>query len=107
MRARIADTWGDPSIRDWWLPDGEGHRPIIKALRAFNREREATPRDRQGEDVRNMRGLFSQLKVEGNARAGDAIIAGLGSMDTGQIGGKTREGVEGLGQEGLGVKDEG
>lgn len=79
MRARIADTWGDPSIRDWWLPDGEGHRPIIKALRAFNREREATPRDRQGEDVRNMRGLFSQMKID--ARAGDAIIAGLGSME--------------------------
>jgi len=61
IRNRLAQQWNQPEIKDWWLPDWEGIRPIIKSIHDFNKERESQPQDKDGKDVREMRGLFNNM----------------------------------------------
>ncbi|KAL8697677.1 MAG: hypothetical protein Q9224_002192, partial [Gallowayella concinna] len=39
MRGKLANLWGIPELRQWWLPSEEGYPPIIRSIRAFIEER--------------------------------------------------------------------
>jgi hypothetical protein len=50
-------------VSDWWLPNGEGLPPIIRSIRAFVADRARAPRDKKGEDLRDMKGFFNALSL--------------------------------------------
>jgi hypothetical protein len=48
----------------WWLPNDEGYPPIIRSIRTFVEERTASARDVPTEDLRDMKAIFSSLKLD-------------------------------------------
>ncbi len=60
----MADVWGIPEVKHWWLSDETQCPPIIRSIHAFMKDRltsvEGQPRS---EDQRNIKGIFSQLSV--------------------------------------------
>ncbi|KAL8947483.1 MAG: hypothetical protein Q9222_006240 [Ikaeria aurantiellina] len=69
LRHKMADTWGIPEIRQWWLPNNEGYPPIVRSIRSFIEERTSKiskPGDQdEQESIREMKGLFDKLNVVG------------------------------------------
>ena len=62
LRNRMLEGWGlEPS--DWWLPNDEGCPPIIRSIKNFILERNAQPKDQTSDDLREMRGIFSNLTL--------------------------------------------
>lgn len=63
MRKRMSELW-NVDVMHWWLPNDEGYPRIIRAIREFIQYRAAgTPTDAAGADVRDMSGIFRDLKV--------------------------------------------
>lgn len=66
----MADTWS-VDVSDWWLPNGEGETPSIKATKQMtvnrDRIRSTAPRDRMddgfSDDLKEMTGLFKILDM--------------------------------------------
>ncbi|KAL8815435.1 MAG: hypothetical protein Q9223_005423 [Gallowayella weberi] len=65
MRGKLANLWGIPQLRHWWLPNEEGYPPIIRSIRAFIEERtQKSGNQPKAEDVRTMKGLFEKLNID-------------------------------------------
>ena len=65
----MAELWGIPDIRHWWLPNEEGYLPIIRSIRSFIEERTLKPGNQpQTEDLRNMKAIFSKLSINDNEK---------------------------------------
>ena len=62
----MAELWSLPELLHWWLPNDEGYPPIVRSIRAFIEERTQPNRQSQTEDVRNMKGLFANISLEGD-----------------------------------------
>jgi len=71
MRRRMAELFRDSSCIRWWLPNDDGFTPIIQNVRAFADERNATAVSAQGENVRQIRNVFSKMHI------GPPVDAGL------------------------------
>jgi hypothetical protein len=48
----------------WWLPNDESYPPIIRSIRKFVEERTSDARDDPTEDLRDMKAIFAQLKLD-------------------------------------------
>jgi hypothetical protein len=48
----------------WWLPNDEKYLPIIRSIRSFVGERTSQARDVPAEDLRDMKAIFSSLKLD-------------------------------------------
>lgn len=48
----------------WWLPNDESYPPIIRSIRKFVKERTSGARDVPTEDLRDMKAIFAQLKLD-------------------------------------------
>ena len=63
-RMKMSEMWQLPEINHWWLPHEERFHPILKAIRAFSKERASRPSDDHQEDIRDMKAIFSKLNIE-------------------------------------------
>ncbi|KAI9732649.1 MAG: hypothetical protein M1834_003986 [Cirrosporium novae-zelandiae] len=113
LRYKLSEFWSIPSVRTWWLPDGENLTPILCALRAFIQERTLPPTTdfsmggelddlaREKENIREMKGLFAGLTLSEDGSSsgfGDSpdSVGTLGSSrDSGQS--PQSQGVHGTG----------
>lgn len=58
----MLESWGlEPS--DWWLPNDEGCPRIIRSIKNFILERSSQPKDQTSDDLREMKGIFSNLTL--------------------------------------------
>lgn len=48
----------------WWLPNDEYYPPIIRSIRRFVEERTSQARDVPTEDLRDMKAIFSSMKLD-------------------------------------------
>ncbi|KAF2877464.1 hypothetical protein BDV95DRAFT_148818 [Massariosphaeria phaeospora] len=62
LRNKMLEQWG-LEHSDWWLPDDEGCRPIIRSIKDFITERTTAPKDQTSEDLREMKGIFTTLTI--------------------------------------------
>ncbi|KAL8776857.1 MAG: hypothetical protein Q9213_008106 [Squamulea squamosa] len=55
LRGKLANLWGLPELRHWWLPNEEGYPSIIRSIRAFidDRTPNAGNQSKAEEDVRD------------------------------------------------------
>ncbi|KAI6376737.1 hypothetical protein MCOR25_002702 [Pyricularia grisea] len=70
MRNMMADLFEDPTCVRWWLPNNEGFSPVLRAVRAFADERNATSVSAQSENAPDVRHIFSKLHLSGLAKRG-------------------------------------
>ena len=68
----MAELWGLPELLQWWLPNDEGYPPIVRSIRSFIEDRPHHLQP-QGEDMRNMKAIFSKMSI--HADAADAASA--------------------------------
>lgn len=68
FRTKMAELWSIPEIQHWWLPGDEGYPAIIRSIRGFIEERAGQPQDHRGEDLRDMKAIFSKLNLDENSR---------------------------------------
>ena len=76
----MAELFRDEACVHWWLPNEEGFTPILKAIRAFADERNATAVSAQTENLREIRHIFAKMELGGSSEgspAGDSV-GGLG-----------------------------
>lgn len=64
LREKMADLWGAPEIRHWWLPNDERYPPIVRSIRSFTEDRTPKPGGKPTEDLRTMKGLFENLDIK-------------------------------------------
>ncbi|KAI0014348.1 hypothetical protein F4779DRAFT_612642 [Xylariaceae sp. FL0662B] len=64
IRARMAEIFRDPSCIEWWLPNGEGLRPVLRNIRAFADERNANPVSEQTESLREISAIFAKMRLD-------------------------------------------
>lgn len=64
----MAELWDVQEINQWWLPNGEGYSPIIRSIRDFIEDRTVKPRDQDGEDLREIKGILSKLAIDDSPR---------------------------------------
>lgn len=62
----MADLFRDRSCMHWWLPNDENYPPIIRSIRKFVEERTSKATDLAGEDLRDMKAVFSSLNLDDN-----------------------------------------
>ena len=72
----MAELWQIPSIQHWWLDNDEGYPPIIRSIRSFIEQRTTAPRDHSGEDVRDMKAIFSKMTLEESPRSSQSPASG-------------------------------
>lgn len=65
MRTRMAELFRDQSCVRWWLPNDEAFSPIIRSIRAFADERNATAVSAQAENLREIRHVFAKMRMGG------------------------------------------
>jgi hypothetical protein len=65
MRMRMAELFQDQTCVRWWLPDDEGLTPVLKSLRMFADERNATAVTAQSENLREIRHIFAKMQLGG------------------------------------------
>lgn len=74
IRKHLSDAWGE-DVTGWWFPeevrDGASLPPVIRAIREFVVFRDRPPEDDLGLDMKEMNGLFAQMKV-GEGSGGDS-----------------------------------
>lgn len=67
FRKEMAQLWQDPSIEDWWLPNGEGKKRILSEIRAVVDDRIAATlksgKDDGRNDLREIKGLFEKMEL--------------------------------------------
>ena len=78
----MAELWGLPELRHWWLPNDEGYPPIVRSIRAFIEDRTQPRAQAQSEDVRNMRAIFSKMSIQ-SQRESAIDTAGQGTNGSG------------------------
>jgi hypothetical protein len=59
----MSEAWG-VDVTHWWLPNDDGFLPILQQIRAFIEYRTTPPKDRTGERLREMAGIFETLKLD-------------------------------------------
>jgi hypothetical protein len=64
VRESLGELWVDPTVQQWWIPDDEGCPHLVKEIRALTEERTNNPRDQIREDVRDMKSLFSKMRLD-------------------------------------------
>ncbi|KAH8592931.1 hypothetical protein B0O99DRAFT_689147 [Bisporella sp. PMI_857] len=64
FRTKMSDLFRDRSCMHWWLPNDEGYPPIIRSIRKFVEERTAPAVGVAGKDLRDMKAIFSSLKLD-------------------------------------------
>ncbi|KAI2629451.1 hypothetical protein GGS21DRAFT_540353 [Xylaria nigripes] len=64
MRDRMAELFGEPSCRQWWLPNDEGMTPVLRSTRAFVDARNSNPVTQETEAVRDMSAIFSNMRID-------------------------------------------
>ena len=57
FRSKMAELWGLPELRHWWLPNDEGYPPIVRSIRAFIEDRTQPRAQAQSEELRNIRAI--------------------------------------------------
>ncbi|EHA55479.1 hypothetical protein MGG_12339 [Pyricularia oryzae 70-15] len=70
MRNMMAELFEDASCVRWWLPNNEAFSPVLRAVRAFADERNATAVSAQSESAPDVRHIFSKLHLSGLTRRG-------------------------------------
>ena len=81
MRTRMAELFGDQACVRWWLPDDEGFTDILKSVRVFADERNATAVTAQSENLREIRHIFAKMQLGGpseSPQSDDAAAAARG-----------------------------
>lgn len=65
FRQQMADMWGEPGVRDWWLPNDEGNIPMLKEIRKVVVERhENDPTTVESlAGVRDISAIFAKLDL--------------------------------------------
>lgn len=48
----------------WWLPNDEGYPPIVRSIRKLVEERTAPAKNQSGQDLHDMKAIFSKLKMD-------------------------------------------
>lgn len=64
FRTKMAALFQDPSCMHWWLPNDDSYPPIIRSIRRFVEERTSVARDLPAEDLRDMKAIFSSMKID-------------------------------------------
>jgi hypothetical protein len=64
FRTKMSALFQDSSCLHWWLPNDEAYPLIIRSIRAFVDERTAPAKDIPTEDLRDMKAIFSNLKLQ-------------------------------------------
>lgn len=79
MRTRMAELLEEPSCAHWWLPDHEGFSPLLQSVRAFADERSLTAVSAPVENLREIRHVFTKMRLVGGAGGpgAEAVAAGL------------------------------
>ncbi|KAH8659151.1 hypothetical protein BGZ60DRAFT_531065 [Tricladium varicosporioides] len=85
FRTKMADLFRDRSCMHWWLPDNESYPPIIRSIRKFVEERTAPAKDVPTEDLRDMKAIFSSLKLEDDDATGPSPPRDKGKRATPQV----------------------
>ncbi|KAB5576563.1 hypothetical protein GE09DRAFT_626276 [Coniochaeta sp. 2T2.1] len=67
MRMRMAELFDDQSCVNWWLPNDEGFTEILKNVRVFADERNATAVTAQSENLREIRHIFTKMQLGGSS----------------------------------------
>jgi len=74
----MAELFGDSSCVRWWLPGDEGFTEILKNVRLFADERNATAVPAQSENLREIRHIFAKMQLVGQSdspQSDDALQA--------------------------------
>jgi len=79
MRQRMTGIWGVDVTR-WWLPNDEGYPPVLQSIREFGDYRARIPEDSVASDLRDMKGFFNALSLDGESA--DRESRGTGSTDS-------------------------
>jgi hypothetical protein len=66
IRHKLEEIWRE-DLSTWWLPNEEDFPPIVRSIRDFNVERSTAPSDEKGENLRDMKGLFKTLVLDGSS----------------------------------------
>jgi hypothetical protein len=74
----MAELFNDPSCVTWWLPDDDRFTPILKSIRAFADDRNATAISAQTENLRQVRHVFEKMQLIDAPRAGPSGEGGQG-----------------------------
>ncbi|KAI9704758.1 MAG: hypothetical protein M1836_006538 [Candelina mexicana] len=86
FRERMSTLWGIPEVKHWWLPNDEGYPPIIRSIRSFVDDRTMTPRSQPGEDLRNMKAIFSEVKLEDSPEPAEERLVHTGKAQALRVG---------------------
>ena len=70
---------GEPACMHWWLPNDEGYSPIVRSIRRFVEERTAPARDIPTEDLRDMKAIFANLKLDDGSSTAPSSASVQGS----------------------------
>lgn len=72
----MAELWGIPDVRLWWLPEGQGFSSIIRSIRSIVENRSPqNPNPSKSEDVRNMKAIVATMSVSDDHGNGTTIKA--------------------------------
>lgn len=103
MRERMAELFRDPSCTRWWLPDDEAFSPILKSVRTFADERNATAVTAQSDKLRDARQIFAKLQLgiigtsteTGKPQGAGAATAGVAGTSSAAASTAARQGASG------------
>jgi len=59
----MSELFNDQSCVHWWLPNDEGFTPMLQTIRAFADDRNAAAASTQGENLRQIRHVFSKMDI--------------------------------------------
>lgn len=59
----MAGLFNDQGCLHWWLPNDEGFTPILKTIRNFADDRNATAASAQGDSLGQIRHVFSKMEI--------------------------------------------
>ncbi|KAH8691255.1 putative C6 finger domain protein [Talaromyces proteolyticus] len=76
VRESLAELWGDQTVHQWWVPDEGGCPELVKEIRTLTEERTTNPRDKIREDVRDMKSLFSKMRLDDVGSQGSSPLSG-------------------------------
>lgn len=77
----MSRLWG-VDVKDWWLPNGEGFPPILRATRDFVQARMSAPKDQFSQDLRDINGIFSTLNIDDPDQVGEVASGESGGGAT-------------------------
>lgn len=80
FRSRMAELWGVPEIRHWWLPHDQGYPAIVRDIRAFIEDRIMQIHSQpKSEDMPTMKATFSKLSVQTSGQSIQGPESGFNS----------------------------